>query len=95
MDMVVPRDEEKSFILRGAHITSCDISIKNQVQDIYTGMGRMKQMSTGSTVEVELSITAKTMDAIDEPYEIAVVREKRVRDCTLGELILAIAGKSE
>jgi len=94
MNMVIPRTEEGSLILKDCFVKSLNISIMNGGQDIYTSMGKMVQVATGSTIEVDLSIIANKMESVNEPYEIAVVKEKRVRDCSLGELILAIAGKS-
>ena len=93
MDMVVPRDKEKSFLLRDCFIKACNISMKNETQDIRQVGYLVQQVKIGSTVEVDLSVSAATIETINEPYETAAVREKRVRDCSLGELILAIAGK--
>jgi len=94
MDMVVPRDKDQSLVLRDCAIRSCNISMNNDFQDVYAIGMPPRKVLVGSTIEVDLSIAAARMENINEPYEIASVREKRVRDCTLGELILAIAGKS-
>ena len=94
MDMVIPRTEEDSLILRDCFVKSLNISMTNGVRDTHSLIGKMPPMSTGSTIVVDLSIIAKKMESVNEPYEIAAVKEKRVRDCSLGELILAIAGKS-
>jgi len=95
MDMVVPRDDDRSFILRDCHIKTCDISMNNQMAPINTALGGpARQVVVGSSIDVVLELVAGEMETINEPYEIAAVREKRVRDCSLGELILAIAGKA-
>ena len=94
MNLVFPHGD-RIVILKECKVVESSINIENATVPVNV-MGPPPQMVfAGRTIRASMTILAKDMDTTsDEDFEIASIKEKTVRECSLGELILAIAGKS-
>ena len=97
MNLVLPY-KGRAIILKDYVITKSEIDMFNNTIPVNGSFGvGSTRTSTGRTITAQITVVAGdivTPNKNEEDFEVAQIREKTVRECSLGELILAIAGKS-